>query len=457
MAKQKISPFRLSSLLRLQKDPNLALQLFLNPNPDPNPKPFRYSLLSYDLIITKLGRAKMFDQMEQIVEQLKVETRFVPTEIIFCNIITFYGRARLPNRALNTFDQIPSFRCQRTAKSVNTLLNALLSCREFERMREVFVGMGRFAAPDVCTYNILMNASCLRDDVGGAWKVFDEMRKRGIRPNTVTFGTLIKVLCENNKLEEAFRVKEDMGRDFRVKPNTFVYASLMKGLYKANEFDLAFKLKDEMLERKIELDSRVYSTLISAFFKAGRKGDVIGVLEEMKENGCKPDTVTYNALIHGYCQEKNFEAAFGVLSELEKEFKPDVTSYNVIIGGFCKEGKLREANEFFEDMPRRKCAPDVVTYRTLFDGLCDGMQLKEAALILDEMVFKGYSPRTESIMKFIDELCQGGNLKLLWTVLNSLAKGNLIDVVTWRMVVPLVCQNNKLLNASELVETLLMP
>ncbi|KAF7146812.1 hypothetical protein RHSIM_Rhsim04G0027000 [Rhododendron simsii] len=453
---KSISPFRLASLLRLQKDPNLALHLFLNPNPNAN-KPFRYSLLSYDLIITKLGRAKMLDEMDQILQQLKTETRFNPGEIIFCNIITFYGRARLPDRALHIFNQIPSFRCQRTIKSFNTLLNALLSCREFGKMREVFVGLNRFVAPDACSYNVLIRAGCLMNDLGSAREVFDEMQKRGVRPDAVTFGTLISGLCAGGKLDEAFKLKEDMERGFRVRLDGFVYASLIKGLCKVNELSLAFKLKDEMLERRVELDSAVFSTLISALFKAGRKGDVVGVLKEMKENKCKLDAITYNAMIYGYCQEKDFDAAFGVLSEMEKRrCKPDVVCYNVIIGGFCREGKFREATELFEDMPRRKCAPDVVTYRTLFSGLCDGKQFQEAALILDEMVFKDYSPSAASIVKFVDELCQAGNLKLLWTILNSLAKGNLIDSVTWGRVIPMVCENNKLLNASALIETLLI-
>ncbi|KAF7116816.1 hypothetical protein RHSIM_RhsimUnG0012600 [Rhododendron simsii] len=334
-------------------------QSYLNPNPN---KPFHYSLLSYDLIITKLGRAKMFDEMDQILQQLKTETRFNPGEIIFCNIITFYGRARLPDRALHIFNQIPSFRCQRMIKSFNTLLKALLSCREFGKMREVFVSLDWFVAPDTCGYNVLIRAGCLMNDLGSAREVFDEMQKRGVRPDAVTFGTLISGLCAD-------------------------------GLCKVNELNLAFKLKDEMLELRVELDSAVFSTLICALFKAGRKGDVVGVLKEMKENGCKPDAVTYNAMIYGYCQEKDFDAAFGVLSEMEKRrCKLDVVCYNVIIGGFCREGKFRKATELFEDMPRRKCAPDVVTYRTLFSGLCDGMQFQEAALILDEIVFKDYSP-----------------------------------------------------------------
>nr|GLL22731.1 putative pentatricopeptide repeat-containing protein At1g53330 [Ipomoea trifida] len=113
---KKVSPFRLSSLIRLEKDPKLALQLFLNPNPGQthNASPIRYSLLSYDRIICKLGRAKMFDEMETILEKLKEDTRVIPKEVIFCNVISFYGRARMPERAIRTFHRIPDFRCPRT-------------------------------------------------------------------------------------------------------------------------------------------------------------------------------------------------------------------------------------------------------------------------------------------------------------------------------------------------------
>ncbi|KAL0443618.1 UNVERIFIED_CONTAM: putative pentatricopeptide repeat-containing protein [Sesamum latifolium] len=302
MKMKKISPFRLSSLLRLQKDPTKALHLFLNPNPkDPNlnAKPFRYSLLSYDLIISKLGKAKMFSELEK-------------------------GRARLPHKALQVFDEIPSSRCQRTIKSVNTLLNSLLMCREFDKIREVFSGTGKHASPDACTYNILINACCMRSDLEGAWEVFDEMRRRGVDPNVVTFGTLINGLCAISKVDMAFSLKRRMERDFKIRPNAHIYVALVKRLCKVGDLNKAIELKDEMLRKKVELEPAVYSTLISAFFKAGRKGEVSELLEEMRRNGCKPDTVTYNAMIYGFCQEKEFDLAFAALSEMEKEgCKPD--------------------------------------------------------------------------------------------------------------------------------------
>ncbi|PQP93234.1 putative pentatricopeptide repeat-containing protein [Prunus yedoensis var. nudiflora] len=325
-ASKSISPFRLSSLLRRQKDPILALQLFQNPKPDSTPqpkKPFRYSLLSYDLIITKLGRAKMFDQMDQILHQLKQEPRFAPPEIIFCNVISFYGRAHLPDRALQMFDKIPTFRCHRTVKSLNSLLNALLRCGEFEK---------------IC---------CSNEYLDDAWKVLDEMSRKGIPPNS---------------LKEAFKLKEDMA-------------------------------KEEMLMRKIKPDAAVYSTLISGLFKLGRKGE---------------------------------------------------------------EGKWSEANDLFEDLPRRGCPPDVVSYRIMFTGLCDCRQFREAALVLDEMIFKGYAPHCLSAHKLVEGLCREGDMEFVRTVLTSMGNGNVLHVDTWAMVISMVCKKEKLSNVSELVDSLLV-
>ncbi|KAJ4726473.1 Pentatricopeptide repeat [Melia azedarach] len=458
-----VSPFRLSSLLRLQKDPKLALQLFRNPNPNlnnevPQTKPFRYNHLHYDLIITKLGRAKMFDEMQQVLYQLKHDTRVTPEETIFCNVINFYGRVRLLEQARQMFDEMPSFNVHRTVKSFNTLLNVLLKCGEFDKMWEVFESMEKCVSPDACSYNILIHRCVVSGRLGHAWRVFGEMIKRGLKPTVVTFGTLIYALCLDSRLEEALKLKEDMMRVFKVRPNAHVFASLIKALCGVGELSLALKFKEQMMRNKIDLDSAIYNTLISAFFKVGRKDEVSGILEEMGENGCKPDTVTYNAMISGFCKEKDFEAAFRILDEMgDKCVKANVISYNVILGGLCNEGKCSEAKDLFEDMPRRGCAPDVVSYRILFDGLCSGMQFTEAALILDEMIFKGYVPLCAHIHIFVDRLCEVGNVEVLWTVLNTLVKGNAINFDTWRIVISKVCKEENLSNVSELVEILIRP
>ncbi|KAF6173313.1 hypothetical protein GIB67_027008 [Kingdonia uniflora] len=398
----------------------------------------------------------MFPEMEQILDQMKHEHRFAPKEIVLCNVIAYYGRARLPESALRMFDEIPSFRCERTVRSLNCLLNALLNCKQFEKIREIYANVDRYGVLDVCSYNMMINACCLSGCVSDGWSLFEKMLRKGIQPNAVTFGTLVSGFCANSMLDEALMLKKEMVKWFNVKPDVCVYNSLIKGFGKGNNLGMVYKLRDEMLKTGVRLNSNVYSTLISVFFRVGRKEKVSRVLEKMRENGCKPDVVTYNAIITGFCNGKDFESAFGVLNEMkEKGCKADVLSYNIIVSGLCKEGKLNEALDLFEDMPKRECASDVVTYRTLFDGLCDAVKLKEALLILNEMLFKGFAPRIASVNKLVDGLCLEGNMKLLELVLRSIAKENVSDINTWRIVITTLCKD-RVLNSLQLVDALIM-
>ncbi|KAJ0102253.1 hypothetical protein Patl1_04874 [Pistacia atlantica] len=350
-----ISSFRLSSLLRLQKDPTPALQLFQNPNPNTNQtppvKPFRYSHLNYDLIITKLGRAKMFDEMRQILHQLKQDTRISPEEIIFCNVIGFYGRARLCEHALLVFDEMPSFRVQRTVKSFNSLLNAILKCRRFDKMREVFARMEEDGSADSCSYNILIHGCLVNGKWKEAWSVFGAMLRRGLKADEVTFGTLIYALCLELRLKQASKLKDDMVRVYEVRPNENVYASLIKGYCDVGELSLAFRLKEEMVRNEMEVDTAVYSTFISALFKAGRKADAFGfkaaasILDEMIFKGHVPRSASVHKFINGLCQVGDMECLWTVLSTLTRGNVIDYETWRMIVSTVCKENELSNASE----------------------------------------------------------------------------------------------------------------
>ncbi|BAT96819.1 putative pentatricopeptide repeat-containing protein [Vigna angularis] len=450
-----ISSFRLTSLLRSQKDPSLALQLFLNPNPNhPSVHPFRHSLCSYDLIITKLARAKMFPQMEDLLNQLHTQTRFPTPEPLLRYVIAAYARAGLPSRALRTFLSMPA----PSLRSFNSLLHSLLACRDFASFTRLLPHLPRFCGPDACSYNILIHACSLTDDRDRAWKLFNEMLRRGVRPNQITFGTLINLLCKSPQLHlpQAFKVKEEMDRVFKIKPNVFVYTSLIKAVGEVGDFDSAVRLKDEMVRNNLKLDVVVYNTLVSGFLKGGKKDIGFRVLEEMKTGGVKPNSVTCNVLIGEFCREGKFEEAYRILNDGLEGVKPDVFGYNVVIGWLCEEGKWREADDLFRDMPRRQCVPDVVTYRTLFDGLCQCTQFEEAGLVLEEMIFKGYVPRSSRLNEFVGMVCKEGDFELLGKVLSSLVGGGFYCKDVWKTLVLLVCQSEKLLGAFEHFDELVL-
>uniref|UniRef100_J3M4V7 Pentacotripeptide-repeat region of PRORP domain-containing protein n=2 Tax=Oryza brachyantha TaxID=4533 RepID=J3M4V7_ORYBR len=270
--------------------------------------------------------------------------------------------------------------------------------------------------------------------VENACLLFDEMLQRGIAPTVVTFGTLVAAFCEAGRLEEAFKVKEEMFLHYNIRPNAHVYASLIKALCEKGKMDDAQRLKEEMVRNSEPLvDSGAYAALARTLFWVGRKGEVVGLLEEMKGRGITVGREVYNAMIAGFCEnEGDLDAAFAVLDDMQKDrCKPDAVSYNTLVGGLCKMGRWRDASELVEDMPRRGCRPDVVTYRRLFDGICDAGELGEARKVFDEMIFKGFAPSMVSVRKFVGWIEREGDSALLESVLCQLASVNALEGNEW--------------------------
>ena len=367
--------------------------------------------------------------------------KIIPTEILFCNVINYFGRGRLPTRVLLVFVEMPQYRCQRTVRSVNPLLSALLKCGAFDKMKEVLSSIDKYGKPDACTCNILINGYSQSGCFDDALKLFEEMVKKKVKPTGVTFGTLVSELCKNFKVKEALKMKHHMLKVYGVCPTVHVYASLIKALCQIGELSLAFKLKDEAYEGKIKVDSAIYSTLISSIIKAGRSAEVTGILEEMRKKGCEPDTVTYNVLTNGFCVENDLESAYRVLDEMvDKGVKPDIISYNMILGALFRIKNWKEGAYLFEDMPRRGCIPDILSYRIVFDGLCEGSQFEEAAVVLDEMLFKSFKPRKDRLERFLQRLCQSGKLEILSKIISSLSKGSSVDADCWSVIMTTVCK-----------------
>lgn len=105
----------------------------------------------------------------------------------------------LPSRAIQTFLSIPSFRCTPTLRSFNSLLNALLTCRRFQTITHFASRLSEFGPPNPCTYNILIRSCFLQGRTDRALQLFDEMRRTNVRPDKVTFGTLIHGLCKDSR------------------------------------------------------------------------------------------------------------------------------------------------------------------------------------------------------------------------------------------------------------------
>lgn len=73
------------------------------------------------------------------------------------------------------------------------------------------------------------------------WKLFHEMKSKGISPDEVTYTTMIGVLCKAPKLTEAAELLDAMDLTRNV-PCSYSYNTMIMGYANVGSFDEAYKL-----------------------------------------------------------------------------------------------------------------------------------------------------------------------------------------------------------------------
>ncbi|CAL2227531.1 unnamed protein product [Prunus armeniaca] len=82
----------------------------------------------------------------------------------------------------------------------NTVIEALCKERQTEEALSVLELMSqRGMRLDIFTYNSLINGMCLTDQWAGATWLFDEMVGQGVLPNIVTLTILLDALCKGGR------------------------------------------------------------------------------------------------------------------------------------------------------------------------------------------------------------------------------------------------------------------
>ncbi|XP_058726644.1 pentatricopeptide repeat-containing protein At4g16390, chloroplastic-like [Vicia villosa] len=278
----------------------------------------------------------------------------------------------------------------------------------------------------VVLYNVLLKLFREIKDFEKAEKVFEEMLQRGVKPNVVTFSTLIRCASLCSLPHKSVELFERMP-SFRCEPDHNVSSSMIYVYARMGNVDMALKLYDDAKNEKwpvrtvafsalikmhgvlgnydeclsvykdlkalgVRPHLTLYNALLYAMAKAKRPRDAQGLYEEMKMNGILPNWATYSALLEAYSRGRLSKEALRVYKEMkEKEMKMNKFLYGMLIDMCADVGCVDEAEEIFEDMKRSEtCEPNLIVYSSLINMYsCIGKVL-EAEAMLNEMISHGF-------------------------------------------------------------------
>ncbi|KAG8231129.1 hypothetical protein J437_LFUL010455, partial [Ladona fulva] len=161
---------------------------------------------------------------------------------------------------------------------------------------------GNISKPTAYLYGLLIRSCGKFGYTKKAYKLYNEMKKRGIKPRASVYTSLFNA-CSNSPWKEdglsrASQLMESL-ESSGYEPNIINYNAMIKAFGRCGDLEVSFRLVDQMISKGIAPDSSTFAFLLQACASDKESGfrHAILVWEKMISKGIKPSLHTYNLLL----------------------------------------------------------------------------------------------------------------------------------------------------------------
>ncbi|KAJ0981929.1 hypothetical protein J5N97_010184 [Dioscorea zingiberensis] len=248
--------------------------------------------------------------------------------------------------------------------------------------------------PDNVTFSTMISCArvCNLPDKAVEW--FEKMPEFGCSPDDVTYSSMIDAYGRAGNVEMALGLYDKARKEkWRVDPVTF--ATVIRVYSSSGNFDGALNVFEEMKALGVKPNPVIFNTLLDAMGRAGRPWQVKTLYKEMIANGLAPNRATYAALLRAYSKARYAEDALSIYNEVkEKGIELNVILYNMVLSMCADLGYVDHAVKIFEEMKGlpEGSKPDSWSYSSLITVYSCSGQVSEAERVLNEMIGSGFQP-----------------------------------------------------------------
>ncbi|XP_012083106.1 pentatricopeptide repeat-containing protein At1g05600 [Jatropha curcas] len=478
-----LTPTHLSQIIRKQKNPLSALQIFKEAkNKYPN---YRHNGPVYATMIGILGSSGQIVEMKEVINQMR-EDSCECKDSVFATAIKTYASAGLLNEAITLFKNIPHFNCVNWTESFNTLLQIMVKESKLDAAHHLFLehSYGWEVKSRVRSLNMLMDVLCQHNRSDLALQVFQEMDYQGCYPDRDSYRILMKGLCNDRRLNEATHLLYSMFWRISQKgsgEDIVIYRILLDSLCDNGQVEQALEILSKILRKGLKAPKRCrhhldisqcnsgediekakhlinealvrgavpnlcsYTAMAIDLYNEGNISQANKVVDETRDRGFRPSLLTYEAKVAAFCKEGRVHEAVDVIEVemVEANCVPNVRLYNILLEGLCNAGKSRTAVGYLKKMAKQVgCVANEETYCILVHGRCQDGRFIEASSLLEEMLIKSYRPPVNIFNMLISGLCSMGRQyeATMWLE-EIISLGKSPELSVWNSLVALACCN----------------
>ncbi|KAK7841833.1 pentatricopeptide repeat-containing protein [Quercus suber] len=180
--------------------------------------------------------------------------------------------------------------------------------------------------------------------------LLSDMTTQGIRPNTVTYNTLIDAYGKARKFSEMESTLVEMLHEKNCEPDVWTMNSTLRAFDsygKAGEYEKMSAVMEYMQKYHYSWTIVTYNVVIDAFGKAGDLKQMEYLFRLMRSERIKPSCVTLCSLVRAYGQAGKPEKIGGVLRYIENsDVVLDTVFFNCLVDAYGRMGCFAEMREF---------------------------------------------------------------------------------------------------------------
>ncbi|XP_076923918.1 pentatricopeptide repeat-containing protein DOT4, chloroplastic-like [Bidens hawaiensis] len=297
--------------------------------------------------------------------------------------------------AYKLFDEMSQRTPLPSVVKFNMLLNAVTNMNHYSCSINLFKQMGVVHIPfDTYTINIVIKCCCKLNYTNSGFAVLGFAFKHAVAPDVCTFNTLLNGLVVEVRILEVELLFKKLVKQELCEPDVVMYSTVIKGLCKIGNNAIAMNLLKLMSKTGCKPSVFTYNTIIDSLCKDKQVDDALKMFNRMifKER-VPPDIVTYTSLIHGFCILGRWGEVSRMLKEMEgKMISPNVRTFSILVDSLSKEGRVEDVESVIGLMIKRGVDIDVIIYNSLLDVYCLRGEMIKAREVFDLIAFRGLTP-----------------------------------------------------------------
>lgn len=255
------------------------------------------------------------------------------------------------------------------------------------------------AAPSANTYGLyittLKESMKTSDEAAEAVKIFHRARSEGVEPSSFLYNALIGKLGKARRIDDCLSYFTEM-RQLGIRPTSVTYGTIVNALCRVSDEALAEELFDEM-EAMPNYKPRPapYNSLMQFFLSTRRdRSKVLAYYHRMRAINIQPTMHTYKLLIDAYAtlDPIDITAAEAVLDLIRQSGqRPEATHYAALVHAKgCVLHDLSEARAVFDAVVSdRSVRPQACLYQAMFEAAVANHRVRDTEPIWSQMSRQG--------------------------------------------------------------------